>query len=186
VSQSRLPLILVCIPIGLAVLIASWALVRHRPGLRNPPLMAKAALLLWDASFLLPVAPVGDASGNPGIIAVLYYGPMAIFGPFHVGRYISFQTLICLWVGLAGYFAVPVSVRLARRSYRVAALMSTLSALAPTTLLAFGALRFDRGATAGSPLPSGLLCWILSGTLLTIVWAVAASRERASVSPGRK
>jgi TM2 domain-containing membrane protein YozV len=134
---------------------------------------------VWDASFLLPLAPTEDGS-NLGLIAVLYYGIMAIVGPFYVGRYVSFQMLLCMWVGLGGYFAVPVSVHLARRSYRFAALMSTLSALAPTTLLASGALRFDRGRVAASPVPSGLLCWILSGTLLTIIWSLAAWRERGA------
>ena len=61
------------------ILIILWALLRDRPGLRNSPLAAKAAALIWAASLLLPVAPTEGP--RLGLVAVLYYAPLAALGP---------------------------------------------------------------------------------------------------------
>ena len=152
-------------------------------------LAVSVALLVWAASLLLPVAPV-EGPLPTGMASVAQQLFISTFGPLYIESvFVTPQIVLCSWLGLLGYFAVPVSVFVAIFSLRIAGMSSAYGGLVPIGLLAFGALHFNVlqpykfSDVPGFVLASGLICWIVSAVMLTIVWTVAPSPRKQVLKP---
>ena len=142
------------------------------------------ALAAWATSLFLPVV---ITEGSPvGAVALVFYGMAAVLGWPHL----PLMWTLAAGVGTIAYLTVPASYLLARRGgYRKAALLSALGSAGLLLLLVEGGLTFTieaRQAVAHPPTPRlalGLICWIVSVAMLTLVWTIRSRTKRSSERP---